>query len=126
MITLRLTGFDRLKRQMHSAPAFLDKEMKKGLGDSISMVETQSAKRTPVDTGLLRSSIGGSRGWKWVRGWVASVGTNVRYAIFVHEGRGRHNVGERKFMEKGARASTRFIQKRMKRVMDNLARHITR
>ena len=126
MLTIRLKGFDKLKRQMHSASAFLDKEMKKGLADSISMVETESARRTPVDTGLLRSSIGGARGWKWVRGWVASVGTNVRYAIFVHEGRGRHNVGERKVMEKGAKASTKFIQRRMKRVMDNLARHITR
>lgn len=126
MISIRLTGFEKLKRQFQSASTVLDREIKKALADSVAMVETESAKRTPVDTGLLRSSIGGARGWKWVRGWVASVGTNVRYAIFVHEGRGRHNTGGRKFMEKGARASTVFIRRRMKKVMDKLARHITR
>ena len=89
------------------------------------MVETESAKRTPVATGLLRSSIGGAQGYKWVRGWRASVGTNVKYAKYVHEGHGRHKVGERKFMEKGAKASEQFISQSMERAVDRVARHIT-
>ena len=126
MITVRVSGLSELSRRFKKSPALLDREVKNALGQIVSMIEGESKRRTPVDTGLLRSSIGGSRGWKWVKGWTASVGTNIKYALAVHEGHGRHNVGERKYMEKGAKASTSFIQKRMKKAMDNLARRLSK
>ena len=89
------------------------------------MAETESKRRTPVDTGLLRSSIGGTRGWSWVRGLRASVGTNVEYALKQHEGFYRHKVGERKYMEKGAKAAIPFIKGRFNKAADNVARHLT-
>lgn len=122
MISLRITGFKELERKFKNAGNVLDREMRTALGKSIAMAEGESKRRTPVDTGLLRSSIGGARGWKWVRGWVASVGTNVRYALFVHEGHARHKIGERKFMEKGLKASVAYIERIIKRAMDNVAR----
>jgi len=126
VISLRITGLEGLNRRFKKSPILLNREVKKSLGKIVSMIEGESKRRTPVDSGLLRSSIGGSRGWKWVKGWTASVGTNVKYAMAVHEGHGRHNIGERKYMEKGAEASKSFIQKQMKRAMDNLARELTR
>lgn len=122
MISLRITGIKELERKFKGSKNVLDREMRKALGKSVAMAEGESKRRTPVDTGFLRSSIGGARGWKWVRGWVASVGTNLEYALFVHEGHGRHTVGERKFLEKGLKASVSFIEKTMKRATDNLAR----
>jgi len=121
-----LTDWLDWKNDFKKSHYLLDREVKNALGQVVSMIEGESKRRTPVDTGLLRSSIGGSRGWKWVKGWTASVGTNIKYALAVHEGHGRHNIGERKFMEKGAEASNSFIQKRMRKAMDNLARALTR
>jgi len=126
MLTLKITGLSGLQKRFKKSPALLDREVKSALGQVIAMIEGESKRRTPLDTGLLKSSIGGSKGWSWVKGWTASVGTNVKYAMAVHEGHGRHNIGERKYMEKGAEASKSFIQKRMKRAMENLARALTR
>ena len=126
MISMHITGFDKLAKNLRTSPEILAKEMKAALGDAVAMAETESARRTPVDTGLLRSSIGGARGFKSIRNFFAEVGTNVQYALFVHEGNGRHATGERKFMEKGARAAIPFIKKRVTTAMQNLARSITK
>lgn len=61
-------------------------------------VETAAKARCPVDTGRLRSSIT----WRIEadgNGVVAIVGTNVEYAIYVHEGT-RHMSG-RPFLVEG-------------------------
>lgn len=126
MISIRVSGLNNLVKNFENHSVILDKEVTEALELSIAMGETESARRTPVDSGLLRSSIGGSRGWRWLKGWRASVGTNLNYAIYVHEGHGRHNVGERKFMDKGLKASEPFIQKTFKKAMDNVAKELTR
>lgn len=62
--------------------------------------ETAAKARCPVDTGRLRSSIT----WRIEvdgRGLVAIIGTNVEYAIYVHEGTTRM-VG-RPFLVEGLR-----------------------
>ena len=126
MITFRITGFEDLRKKFRGSTAVLDREVKEALGKSILKVEAESKRRTPVDTGLLKSSIGGARGWSWVRGWVASVGTNVKYAFYVHEGHGRHNTGEREFMDKGLKASVDFIDRMLKKATKNLKNYIER
>lgn len=117
---------NELGKGFAGSPRELEKLMSLALGRGIAMVETESKRRTPVDTGNLRSSIGGSGGWKWVRGLSASVGTNVKYAIYVHEGKARHAIGQRKFMEVGAKAAIPFIQKELEKVGKELAVFITK
>ena len=122
MIQIKVDGLDKLKDNFAKSPAELARHLSNALGLSIAMVETESKRRTPVATGYLKSSIGGSSdGFKYVRGLTAGVGTNVRYAIFVHEGFGRHKSGERKFMEKGADASKEFIAKVFGEALEKVA-----
>jgi hypothetical protein len=126
MISVTFKGLTELREAFRDAPDALEREIGEALGRSIAMVETESKRRTPVRTGYLRSSIGGQEGFSFVRGLTAGVGTNVKYAIYVHEGHARHAVGERKFMEKGAEASVNFIieqfQKALEKVVVKIAK----
>ncbi len=125
MITMKITGLENLRKRFADAPQVLEREVGLSLGKSIAMVETESKRRTPVRTGYLRSSIGGASGFSFVRGLTAGVGTNVNYAIHVHEGYGRHKIGERKFMEKGLGASKEFIKEKIQEAMNKLAAYLT-
>ncbi len=118
---------DKLARQMNSSSRKLEKELTEALGRAIELAKTKSQKLTPVDTGYLRSSIGGSGGYSFVRGLRAGVGTNVKYAIYVHENiRSRHTIGESKFMEKGAKQALPFIQKEINKVAKTVTVHIAK
>ena len=123
-IVVSFSGLDELQASVRQAPDFVEKTTQKALVDSIAMIEGESKRRTPVATGLLMSSIGGAQGYKYVRGLTAGVGTNVKYAIYVHEGHGKHVIGERKFMEKGLEASKNFIEKRFGEAMKEVANFI--
>lgn len=48
-------------------------------------VQSAARRRCPVDTGRLRSSIGVTQK-ETAQGAVTSIGTNVEYALYVHEG----------------------------------------
>lgn len=125
-IGVTVTGLKELNERFNDAPDIVESEVQQALSDSIAMVETESKRRTPVDTGLLRSSIGGEQGFNFVKGLTAGVGTNVKYAIFVHEGRGKHKVGEREFMKKGAEASREFINRMFSKAMKNIAERLAK
>lgn len=126
MIEVRFTGLNNLVKRMKNAPQEIEKELSMALGRGIAMAETESKRRTPVATGYLRSSIGGMGGYQFVRGLTAGVGTNVKYAIYVHENmRSRHTVGEAKFMEKGAKASIPFIKTEVEKVAGRVATYLT-
>lgn len=120
-IGITVTGLKELNARFNEAPDIIEHEVAQALADSIAMVETESKRRTPVKTGLLRSSIGGEEGFSFVRGLTAGVGTNVKYAIHVHEGHGKHVTGERKFMEKGAEASELFISRVFDKAIKNVS-----
>ena len=127
MLSIRFSGLDRLVSRVDSAPREIETQLSKALGRSIAMAETESKRRTPVDTGYLRSSIGGAGGYEFVRGFTAGVGTNVNYAIFVHERTGlRHPVGGAKFMEKGLQAALPFIERELEKVAGKVALYITK
>lgn len=120
MLTLELQGWDKLERRFNKAPKVLKSGMKKAMGRSIAMVETESKRRTPVDTGLLRASIGGPQGFKSIGAFRGIIGTNVKYAVHVNYGRGTHKIGERLFMEKGLNASLSFINKTFKEIFKKI------
>ena len=120
MITLTLTGFDKLEKRFDKAPKVLKTGMKKAMGRSLAMVETESKRRTPVDTGLLRSSIGGPQGFKSIGATSGKIGTNIKYAVHVNYGKGSHKVGELMFMEKGLEAARPFIKKTFNEVFKKI------
>lgn len=66
-------------------------------------VERFAKQVTPVDTGRLRSSIGVSNS---IRQFDAIVQTNVKYAMFVHEG--TKYMKARPFMEWGAKYAVQW------------------
>lgn len=124
MLSIRITGLDDLRAKFKNTEHIFEREIGLALKHSIAMSGTESQRRTPVDTGFLRSSIGGAGGYSYVRGLTAGIGTNVRYAIYVHEGNGTHKVGENKFFEKGLEASNEYIQSEFHKAMERLAEYI--
>lgn len=121
-----MTGLEDLARKMRGAPQEMEGEITKALGRGLEMAKTESQRRTPVLTGYLKSSIGGAGGYNFVRGMTAEVGTNLKYAYYVHEYNYRHKVGEMLFMEKGAKAAIPYIQREMEKVAEKVAIFITK
>lgn len=120
MISIEIKGWDKMQRRFNKAPKVLQIGMKKAMGKSISMVETESKRRTPVDTGLLKTSIGGPQGFRSIGTFKGILGTNVKYAVHVNYGRGSHKTGERLFMEKGLTAATPFINKTFQEIFKKI------
>lgn len=127
MINVKITGLDELAANFQGAPDFLKEEIEQGLGKSLLMAEGEAKRRTPVATGNLRSSIAGSGGYSFVRGLLAGMGTNVKYAVYVETRDDlNHPVGQAHFMEDGIKAATPFIQRTMQEVFNNLAKYLTK
>ncbi len=126
MIKVTFSGLDRLARNMKKAPAVLERELHIGLGQSLLVAEAEAKRRSPVDTGNLRSSIAGAGGYSYVNGLQAGMGTNVKYAFWVEVNeRARHPVGQAHFMQEGAESSVPFIQKIIEEVLGKVATSIT-
>ena len=127
LITVRFTGLDNLAKNFEKYPQIVEPIVQKALKSSIAMAETEAKRRTPVLTGLLRSSIGGEQGYSFIRGLTAGVGTNVRYAIFVEmSDRAHHKIGESHFMEKGVKAARSYIQQQFEIAMRELSIALTK
>lgn len=126
MITIKVEGLEELTKRIQGSPRVLQGALLNAMGRSMAMMETESKIRTPKDTGNLRSSIGGSGGFKRIGAFESAIGTNVGYAVFVHEGHARHKIGERKFMEKGAKAAEKFVTSEFQKVAEIVAKQITR
>lgn len=125
MISLRLTGLDNLQKNFSRSPELVELVVGQALANSIAMIETEAKRLTPVDTGLLRSSIGGAQGFSYVKGLTAGVGTNVKYAIFVELGNGKHKVGQSHFMEDGAKNAMPYVEREFEKAMVELSEKLT-
>ena len=129
-VTVKFTGLDQLIRKFKQAPKVLNQETEKAMNQSILLIQRNVRTRTPVDTGRLRTSIGGAYGWKRVGQRVASIGTNVKYAIYVEDPKNtlhqRHSTGQRLYFKEGVKVSmsgiTKFFEAAMKRVAQRLTR----
>ncbi len=127
-IQIKITGLEELERQFARAPHLVEKYAQEALKKSITMVETDAKRLTPVDTGLLQGSIGSVvHGYKYVRGLTAGVGTNVQYALVVETNtHAHHNVGQAHYMEKGADNAAPFIKKSLDEAMEKLSKSLAR
>lgn len=126
-ISISFTGLKEARDFFKNSPIIFEQEIGVAIGRSLAMFGTEMKRRTPVDTGLLRSSIGSeSFGYSYVRGLTGGIGTNVRYAVYVNDGHGTHKVGERQFVEKGLQAGTPFFEKEMQKALERLAQKINK
>ena len=93
-------------------------------------VMTEAKRRTPVDTGALKSSGQVQPPTTTPTGATVTMGfgnSATRYAIFVHENlRARHPVGEAKFLENALNAARRGMDDRLagdvKREVERMAK----
>jgi len=93
-----------VQRKMIVVPTVINNDLPKGLKKAAFIVEGESKKLTPVDTGRLRSSI-----YTTVKTMSAIVQPKTNYALFVHEGTRR--MKPRKFMTEGLeRSETRIAR----------------
>lgn len=127
-IKVSITGLDKLIRNFSGAPQILGKEVNKAFDESLKVIEREVKLRTPVDTGILRASIGkeSAQGWRWVKGIIASIGTRVKYAFWVEVRPARHKVGMVGYFSKGIQASIDGIHKVFVKAMERLAKQITK
>ena len=92
--SIKVDNIDEVKRFIKSRPVKLRKELDSTVNKTALLVQGEAKKRTPVDTGRLRTSI--RTRTNQLEG---EVYTNVKYAIAVHENvKSRHNVGEAKYL----------------------------
>lgn len=116
------TGTVRLVSHRRAVQAAVARGATKGARKVAIDLQGQARRRTPVDTGRLRSSIAYR-----VEGGVAIVGTNVKYAVYVHENlNARHPTGQAKFLEEPALERSplyrRWLRESMAEEVANAAR----
>ncbi len=83
--SMTIEGLDELKLKLVDKPVYKE-PMLRALEKSAIVVESEAKRLTPVDTGRLRASISHRMGGQSTNPF-AEVGTNIKYGIYVHEGR---------------------------------------
>jgi len=125
-VSIKITGLSQMIRKFKQAPKILDEEIGKAMSKSIGLIQRNVRMKTPVDTGRLRTSIGGTYGWRWIRQRMAGIGTNVKYALWVEVRKARHPTGTSGYFQKGVKASltgiTKFFELAMRRTAQKLTR----
>jgi len=104
-------------RFVDNSPDFLKaaaKRKRQALDAAGLTVSGRAKEYTPVDTGRLRASLT----WQRVTDNVAHIGTNVEYAIYVHENiNAQHRVGQAKFLERAAADSQDEVRELVRRAL---------
>lgn len=80
-VQVKITNLPQIKRAFGMAPMLMTRNLNMAIKQAIFSIGRESRKRTPVDTGRLRSST--YERFSSLRG---EVGTNTEYDVFVHEG----------------------------------------
>lgn len=125
-ISIKITGLRQMINKYRQAPKILDEEIRTALDQSIKLIQRNVRLRTPVDTNILRASIGGVKGWKQIGQRIAGIGTNVKYAFWVEVKPARHAVGMVGYFRKGVEASMSGINKLFEKAMKRLAQRLTK
>jgi len=132
MIDIKMKNMDQLMKVYGKVGQIVQKEMKDALNKSAAVVERAAKRKTPVDTGHLRRSI--QKGRKARAGdKKVVVGTNVRYAEYVHgtpeHPRGyyvSHKTGEAKFLDKALRENERKVMAFFKQMINNIIKKLAK
>ena len=115
MLTIKVTGLEQVMKKFERMPREFIEEMDKAVKKSAYLIEGESKKVTPVDTGHLRRSI-----WSTFSLLQAIIGPHVKYAIWVHEG--HHQQVGRYVKAIGKRLVKPFVEGNpfMKRGVENV------
>jgi HK97 gp10 family phage protein len=121
-MNVTIEGLDELLRDfMHEYPKEYQRIIGRAMQKAVKDVERWAKQNAPVDTGRLRSSIGGDVKSSFGE-IVGIVGTNVKYAPFVEEGGGKpRGVGRIPFLRPAVEEHKEDIFTTFKKAVDNLA-----
>lgn len=113
-VTIRWEGTKELARYLSDLGRDAPREAGRALNEEAELVMTDAKKRTPVDTGRLRST-GHVQEPRLRRSMVEVIlGFGTDYALFVHEIlENRHEVGEAKFLERAMSAAAPGLGRRL-------------
>ena len=122
MINITIPNLPKFQTALKKYPQLAEKQIKDALIKSLLQIVRETKPLTPVDTGRLRASIGeqGAEGIFKVEKMKGTVGTTVKYAISVEEGFYKHRIGQRKFLETGAKKSINTIKGFFKDAMNDV------
>ena len=120
MIKVSIPNLAKVKSAFNKYPTFAAKEIQTALLKSLYEIQRDSRMATPVDTGRLRNSIGqaGGDGIFEVKKMSAEIGTNVKYAVYVHEGTSR--MPARPFLQQGVDRAMSKIKEYFKDAVENV------
>ncbi|MGM0409192.1 MAG: hypothetical protein ACQEQF_00400 [Bacillota bacterium] len=105
----KLTGLQNVLQNLNEKIDDIKNMSEQGVYKAALIIERESKKRTPVDTGNLKAGTY-TRPLKTSRGPGAEIGYTSNYAIHVHEKtENRHIVGEAKFLEKALKAKEKQV-----------------
>jgi len=79
-VNIKIKGLDKLRLIMKRMPGRVNKELGKGIDQSLSVLERTAKIESPIDTGRLRAA--------HIQRRVGLIGTlipRVNYALFVHD-----------------------------------------
>lgn len=117
-ISIRIENIEEVERFLKSRPKKTREELNRAVQKTALLVTGEAKRRTPVDTGRLKTSI---RSKTFKSKLAGEVFTAVRYAIPVHENlRARHKVGEAKYLERAAKQSVPRINGFFKKAISDI------
>jgi hypothetical protein len=99
---VRVTGLSQIVRNLNKEIRKFKGQTKAGLWEAALMIQRESQKNTPIDTGNLRSGAF-TEAYDISHGPGAMIGYTASYAPFVHEINANYRVGHWKFLEMALR-----------------------
>lgn len=113
----KLKGVQQMKRKLQTLKKKFPGEVIRALYIETEIEVTEAKKRTPVDTGALRSSVhqqGPTRDWRTIYTLIVAGGPAAPYAIQVHEDlEAFHPVGQAKYIESVILESRPYMGQRL-------------
>jgi len=123
-IKVEIRGLKRLQASWAGLPAKIQKMTNDALMRSGYLVEREAKLRTPVATGRLRDSISVSSSLALRTKPHVVISPHTEYAIYVHERKARHAIGDWKFMQRGYNAAKERIREEMQKLLTNLTKEM--
>lgn len=85
--SIRILNLDKAKKSLGELPELLRKNVASSLQKSAYQLLAAASRKTPVDTGRLRASLNVHKSRD---GLTVSVGTPLKYGVYVHQGTRPH------------------------------------
>lgn len=116
-VNLEFKNYNKIKKDFKGTPKQFLKTLKLVVKKAAFLVERESKRVTPVDTGRLRASI-----YTTLKPTMATVQPKTNYAYFVHEGTSR--TSGRPFMRIGLENAEEDINKMFNKEFDRVIKKI--